>query len=100
MSNSRTPKRDIHQSPNLKTPTITKADLSLKSSEQKSNIFEKGTPLKKALLESDGDKTTKISQLFNKSNLIKASPIGKGETPKSGSYKDLVLNVLKKKTKV
>lgn len=83
--------------------SVTKADLSSRSIGQKSNLtLENGTSLKKALSETDNfktelEKTTKISHLFNKNNLIKTSP--GGGNAGSGSYKDLVLSVLKKKTK-
>ena len=78
------------------TSSVTKADLSVKINEQKSNNpAAKVASLKKsfdkeALNKSDLGKSS-ISNLFNKTNLN----ISAGS---SVGYKDLVLSVLKKKT--
>ena len=78
------------------TSSVTKADLSVKKNDQKSNNpADKVTSLKKSfdkevLNKSDLGKTS-ISNLFNKTNLS----ISAGS---SVGYKDLVLSVLKKKT--
>lgn len=77
--------------------SISKADSASKSDERNSaqGLVNKGTSLKKALSQAENFNTSsKISHLFNKSNLLK-KPINNG----SGGYKDLVLNVLKKKSK-
>lgn len=84
---------------NIMIPTnVTRADLSIKSSQASS--FGSSVSLKKALSETSEnnfqaelEKTSKISHLFNKSSILKP-PGGAG----AGGYKDLVLNVLKKKT--
>ncbi len=84
--------------------SVTKADLSSK----KGGRFEgagglgtgEGTSFKKALSAADNfkeevNKTTKISHLFNTNDLIKSSPFGG-----SRGVKDLVLNILRKKTNI
>lgn len=65
---------------------ITKADLSKKASGQKMNFQERGSDLKRALM---GDSSFLST--------IKNSPTSSNATDKpTNSYKDLLLNVLKK----
>lgn len=90
-----------HSSPSatITIPTnVTRADLSTKTSQ--APFSNSSASLKKALtatsensFQAELEKTSKISHLFNKSSILTPTS-GAG----AGGYKNLVLNVLKKKT--
>ncbi len=79
--------------------SVTKADLSQRSKEGKSNLKEKGAALKQALLEN----TSILPKLSLDTGLLRnisdnsSISAGKDNTVKPASYKELVLSVLYKK---
>ena len=98
-THQKNPSKQPESAGSLLIPTnVTRADLAARS-ERSMGSQAAGASLKKALSETESnfqaelDKTTKISHLFSKSSLL-SSPAT------TGGYKDLVLNVLKKKTQI